>query len=471
MMPPGGADARADQFEALERIVHDRITDPRLGKLLDALEPFADQADPESDDAALIRNLRRDHHKAVNVSTDLAAEISSANAHAQQAWMAAREKADFALFQPALERILELTHRYIACFDGTGEFAHPYDVLLDDYEPSLTTEELQDALRHDPGGARPARLGRRGGRRGRPRVPGPLPAGEPAGARRGAAPRRRLRPRALAPGPLRPPVRAQHGPHGRPPDHALGGGRPGDGGLQLPARVRPRPLRGADGPAPLPDDAGRGDGPRRARVPVAAVGEPRRPLRAVLRVRAPAPAQAPRRSVRGDRGPRALPQRQPGPAQPDPHRGRRDDVQPAHRAALRARARAGRGPARRQGPARRVERGDPPPARPRDAVAQGGRAAGHPLGHGDDRLLPDLHDREPDGRPAVARARRPTCRRSTRASPPATSPRCASGCATTSTATAASSPRASCSSGSRGRSCGSSRSSPISRPSCWTPGC
>ena len=39
--------------------------------------------------------------------------------------------------------MLELQRRYIACFDGTGEFAHPYDILLDDYEPGLTTEELQ----------------------------------------------------------------------------------------------------------------------------------------------------------------------------------------------------------------------------------------------------------------------------------------------------------------------------------------
>jgi carboxypeptidase Taq len=143
MMPPGGANARADQFEALERIVHGRITDPGLGRLLDKLEPFASDADPDSDDAALIRNLRRDHHKAVNVPTELAAEISSAGAHAQQGWLAAREKADYALFEPALERVLELTHRYVACFDGSDEFAHPYDVLLDDYEPALTTEELR----------------------------------------------------------------------------------------------------------------------------------------------------------------------------------------------------------------------------------------------------------------------------------------------------------------------------------------
>ena len=32
MMPPGGAGARADQFEALERIQHDRLTDPGLGE-------------------------------------------------------------------------------------------------------------------------------------------------------------------------------------------------------------------------------------------------------------------------------------------------------------------------------------------------------------------------------------------------------------------------------------------------------
>ena len=176
MMPPGGAGARADQFEALERIQHDRLTDPGLAKLLDALEPWAASADPDSDDASLIRVLRRDHHKAVQVPTELAAEISGAAAHAQQAWLEAREKGDFNHFAPALERVLELQARYIACFDGTGEFAHPYDILLDDYEPGLTTAELQGIFSAPAGGARPARLGRRGGRRGRPRVPGALPA-------------------------------------------------------------------------------------------------------------------------------------------------------------------------------------------------------------------------------------------------------------------------------------------------------
>src|SRR5262245_50669789 len=124
MMPPGGAGARADQFEALERIQHARLTDPGLAKLLEALEPWAASEDPDSDDVALHRVLARDHHKAVQVPTELAADISFAHANAQQTWLEAREKGDFLHFAPALERVLELQDRYIACFDGTGEYAH-----------------------------------------------------------------------------------------------------------------------------------------------------------------------------------------------------------------------------------------------------------------------------------------------------------------------------------------------------------
>jgi carboxypeptidase Taq len=142
-MPSGGAGARADQLETLERILHGRLVDPELGRLLESLEPWAADADPESDDVRLVANLRRDRHKAVQVPTDLAAELSNAAALSHQAWQEARAAKDFAVFRPALERMLDLTHRYVACFDGTGEFAHPYDILLDDYEPGLTTAELR----------------------------------------------------------------------------------------------------------------------------------------------------------------------------------------------------------------------------------------------------------------------------------------------------------------------------------------
>jgi carboxypeptidase Taq len=143
MMPAGGASARADQAAALEAVSHERLTDPELGRLLDALRPWAEEQDPDADDVRLIAELRRDHEKAVRVPTSLAAEITHAAALGQTAWQEARATADFGRFRDALALQLDLRHRYAACFDA---FEHPYDVLLDDFEPGMTTARLRPLL-------------------------------------------------------------------------------------------------------------------------------------------------------------------------------------------------------------------------------------------------------------------------------------------------------------------------------------
>ena len=140
MMPPRGAGARADQSSTLELISHGRLTDPEVGRLLDALAPWADGEDPDSDAVRLLAAVRRDHEKAVRVPAALAAEMSHADALGQQAWQEARAASDFSRFRDALARHVELRHRYVECFEPA---AHPYDVLLDDFEPGLTTAELR----------------------------------------------------------------------------------------------------------------------------------------------------------------------------------------------------------------------------------------------------------------------------------------------------------------------------------------
>jgi carboxypeptidase Taq len=143
MMPPRGAEARAEHAATLTRVIHGKETDPALGALLDALEPWAEQSDPDARDVRLIRWTRRDYEKSVRVPAELAADMSRASALGQQAWQEARAADDYARFRDALVRQVELRHRYVECFDG---FAHPYDVLLDDFEPGLTTAELKPLL-------------------------------------------------------------------------------------------------------------------------------------------------------------------------------------------------------------------------------------------------------------------------------------------------------------------------------------
>lgn len=139
-MPPAGAPARADAIGALERVSHEKLTHPEVGRLLDSLESYAAGLDPESEPAHYLRRARRDHEKAVRVPGDLAAAMAREGALGENRWLRAREAEDFSLLRDSLERQIELRRRYAACFP---EARHPYDVLLDDFEEGATVARLQ----------------------------------------------------------------------------------------------------------------------------------------------------------------------------------------------------------------------------------------------------------------------------------------------------------------------------------------
>ena len=141
MMPPRGAAVRAEQLATLGRVTHQKFTDPEIGRLLDQLEPFEREHEYDSIEASLVRVVRNDWEKARKVPSELRAEMSRSASLAIPIWVEARKTNDFASFLPALRTNLELRKRYIACFDG--EFAEPYDVVLDDYERGMTAAEVR----------------------------------------------------------------------------------------------------------------------------------------------------------------------------------------------------------------------------------------------------------------------------------------------------------------------------------------
>ena len=132
MMPPRGAPARGEAMGTVERLAHDRLVAPELGELLDAAE--ADEPD-------IVRVVRRDRDRATRVPAELAAAITRAGADGLQAWLTAREANDFGVFVGALRRNIELARAYAACFP---ESEHPYDALLDRYEPGTTASQVSE---------------------------------------------------------------------------------------------------------------------------------------------------------------------------------------------------------------------------------------------------------------------------------------------------------------------------------------
>lgn len=145
MMPPKGTSLRAEQASALGQLVHERRTSERFAELLQSCEADADlQADPAI--AANLREIRRSYDQAVKIPTSLVKEFAETTTHSQHVWREARQRSDFRMFAPWLEKIVDLTRSRAECLAKPGT-TDLYDPLLDEYEPGAKTAEIVEVFR------------------------------------------------------------------------------------------------------------------------------------------------------------------------------------------------------------------------------------------------------------------------------------------------------------------------------------
>ncbi|NJN17332.1 MAG: carboxypeptidase M32 [Oscillochloris sp.] len=151
-MPPGGAGARAEQLATLSRMSHEVFTADATGALIEAASDAVSGLPTDSDDAALLRVARRDFERLRKLPSAFVADFTRTRAQARQDWIEARKQADFGRFLPVLTKIIALT-RQQAEYLGYSE--HPYDALLDAYEPELRTAEVRTLFAELRDGLRP----------------------------------------------------------------------------------------------------------------------------------------------------------------------------------------------------------------------------------------------------------------------------------------------------------------------------
>ncbi len=138
-MPGGAAEVRGFQVAALQGIIHELWTNPRLGNLLRELQEPVQQAVFTDADCGLVREALRAHERATKLPRKLVEELAHVQATSFEAWRSAREHSDFARFAPMLSRTITL-RREVA--DHLGFAETRYDALLDEYEPGMTSSKL-----------------------------------------------------------------------------------------------------------------------------------------------------------------------------------------------------------------------------------------------------------------------------------------------------------------------------------------
>jgi len=140
-MPRAGADNRARQQALLAGLKHERAVDSRRFDLLAELEG----AELPPDAAVNVRELRAAFDRERRLPRQLVESLAEATALAPLAWVEARQRKDFSVFAPALERVLSLKRQEAACLaiDDGGQGHELYDALLGVHEDGLSWRELQ----------------------------------------------------------------------------------------------------------------------------------------------------------------------------------------------------------------------------------------------------------------------------------------------------------------------------------------
>jgi carboxypeptidase Taq len=143
-MPSGAASIRGEQMKELAGLLHKRRTDKKfassLQKLIDIKTGKILQKGLSEPQKSALREWKRDYLIETSLPSKFVEEFAKTTSEAMHVWDAAKKKNDFSLFYPFLDKIVGMCRKKA---DLIGYKEHPYDALLNLYEPSLTKKGVE----------------------------------------------------------------------------------------------------------------------------------------------------------------------------------------------------------------------------------------------------------------------------------------------------------------------------------------
>ncbi|KUP30190.1 peptidase M32 [Bacillus halotolerans] len=135
--PKNGSEDRAESIGQLSTDIFNIQTSDRMKELIDALyERFDDLAE---DTKKAVELAKKEYEENKKIPEAEYREYVILCSKAETAWEEAKGKSDFSLFAPYLEELVEYNKRFIEYW---GYEEHPYNALLDLFEPGVTVKVL-----------------------------------------------------------------------------------------------------------------------------------------------------------------------------------------------------------------------------------------------------------------------------------------------------------------------------------------
>ncbi|KGX90803.1 carboxypeptidase M32 [Pontibacillus marinus] len=142
--PKKGRSTFAKSMGAVSTEVFKMSISPELGEALEELTKPEVYETLDEKDQALVRDYNHNYTRSKSIPTDLFQEYSVLTGEANQAWEEARANNDFASYQPYLEKMVDFKRKFAEYY---GYEDHPYDALMDAFEPGLKVKDIDPIFR------------------------------------------------------------------------------------------------------------------------------------------------------------------------------------------------------------------------------------------------------------------------------------------------------------------------------------
>lgn len=137
--PRKGVEARSEVIGELSAEMFKMSVSGEMGQYLEQLSQPETYEQLDDINRKLVEECKKEYDRSKKIPPEMYQAYVVLTSQAESIWEEAKQKADFAMFQPYLEKIVATNRQFIELWGYEG---HPYNTLLDMYEPGMTVEKL-----------------------------------------------------------------------------------------------------------------------------------------------------------------------------------------------------------------------------------------------------------------------------------------------------------------------------------------
>jgi carboxypeptidase Taq len=136
-MPTLGVEQRSQENAFVATLLHERKTDKEIGDLIEKIKTDSANGSFSDIEKRNVYLIEREYNRLTKVPKDLVKELAKQKTITVQTWKKAKKEQSYSMFKVEFDKLLELSKKRAHYLDPEK---HPFDVVMDEFEPGMTSE-------------------------------------------------------------------------------------------------------------------------------------------------------------------------------------------------------------------------------------------------------------------------------------------------------------------------------------------